>query len=121
MAPMPSTAARSEYRQKEINVKRLDAIWTLITRVFWIVVFGGCIAVFLALFIPRYSQYNRLNQRIREMNETNRELEAAVRRLEMRQQRFVSDPAFVERTAREIGMARPNETIYKYYPDESTD
>lgn len=101
--------------------KRLDAIWRIITRVFWLIVIGACIAGFMALYTPKYYQYNELSRRIRAMQEGNRDLETAVRRLEMRQRRFLSDPAFVERTARELGMAKPGEVIYKYFAEDPVD
>ena len=33
---------------------------------------------------------------------------------QQKQEKFRSDPAFVERTAREMGMVKPNETIFKF-------
>ncbi len=98
--------------------EQLDAIWLIITRVFWLIVFGGIVVGFVALFTPKYAQYNELNRRVREMQESNRELASAIRRLESQQQRFVSDPSFVERTARELGMAKPGEIVYKYFSDD---
>ncbi len=98
--------------------ERLDAIWLIITRVFWLIVLGSIVVGFFALFTPKYAQYNELNRRVREMQESNRELASAIRRLESQQQRFVSDPSFVERTARELGMAKPGEIVYKYFSDD---
>ncbi len=98
--------------------ERLDAIWLIITRVFWLIVLGGIVVGFVALFTPKYAQYNELNRRVREMQESNRELASAIRRLESQQQRFVSDPSFVERTARELGMAKPGEIVYKYFSND---
>ncbi len=100
-------------------MKRLDYIWLLITRMFWVMLLGGCVVGCVFLFAPKVEQYNELNRRLRDMQASNRELKAAVQRLELRQQRFSADPAFVERTARELGMAKSGEVIYKYFADET--
>lgn len=101
--------------------KRLDAIWLVITRIFWLALIGGGIGLIVVMAAPKYYQRNELNRRIRDMRERNRDLERAVHRLEIQQQRFVTDPAFVERTARELGMARPGEVIYKYFAEDIED
>ncbi len=98
--------------------ERLDAIWRLITRVVWLVVLGGIILAFTALFTPKYAQYKELNQRVRAMQQSNRELATAIRKLESNQRSFISDPAFVERTARELGMVKPEEIVFKYFSDD---
>ncbi len=99
--------------------ERLDAIWLVLTRIFWLILLGGVIIGFAALFTPKYAQYSELNQRVRTMQESNSELETAIRRLESYQQRFASDRSFVERTARELGMAKPDEIVYKYFANET--
>ncbi len=101
--------------------EKLDAVWRVIVRVFWIVLAGICIVAFLTFFTPKYHQYNELNKRIRDMQQNNRALKTAIQRLEMRQRRFVSDSSFVERTARELGMAKPGEIVYKYFPGDFPD
>lgn len=99
--------------------EKLDAIWRLITRIFWLVLLGVTLVALAALFAPKYVQYNELSQRVHAMQETNRELATAIRRLESNQRRIVSDRAFAERTARELGMAKPDEIVFKYFPSDT--
>lgn len=99
--------------------EKLDAIWRLITRIFWLVLLGVVLVALAALFAPKYAQYNELSRRVHAMQESNRDLATAIRRLESNQRRIVSDRAFVERTARELGMVKPEEIVFKYFPGDT--
>ena len=49
-----------------------------------------------------------------ELQKENQRLETEIANLRTKQERFTSDPAFVERTAKEMGMIRTNEIVFKF-------
>lgn len=55
-----------------------------------------------------------LQAKNQDLQKENIITEEQTRELKRKQERFSADPAFVERTARESGMAKPNETIFKF-------
>lgn len=66
-----------------------------------------------SIFSPPIKSIRKYHQRRLELQEENRQLEEQIRDLAEKQARFKSDPAFVERTARENGMVKSNEVVYK--------
>jgi cell division protein FtsB len=66
------------------------------------------------IFLPRCRQYQRLQRAKAAVEEENTRLESNIRELETKRKRFTYDKDFVERTARELGMAKPGETIFKF-------
>jgi cell division protein FtsB len=69
------------------------------------------------IFFPKLQALRELHQKKERTDEQNRRLEARIAALRLDQERFHSDPSFVERTARESGMVKPNETVFKFAPE----
>jgi len=93
--------------------------WVTIYRVAWgLVIILITIAV-ISAFVPKVQRYNESYKKRAEHQEENRHLAEELKVLRDKQERFNSDPLFVERTAREIGMVKPNEIIFKYTNEES--
>lgn len=79
-----------------------------------IVVAGG-----VFILPPKIAQMNRLekqrNELMRKIEHKSREIEV----LKNRQQRFASDPEFVEYVARQNKRVRPNELVFVFDTDEN--
>jgi cell division protein FtsB len=87
--------------------------WVAIYRFGWIaLVILGLIGL-ICVFLPKYSTLRAMRTQKIEKEEETRRLEARIAELRSHQEKFLTDPAFVERTAREMGMVKPNETIFK--------
>ena len=86
-----------------------------------IIVLGGIMILLGLLFWPNssrlyqlISQDKQLQQKIVELEEENMKLREKIYLLE-------NDPVFLERIARdELGLSKPNETIYKFEESSSS-
>ncbi len=88
-------------------------VWVVIYRITWILVIVVCLVGLVCLFLPQYAEYRELQQRAPKIREEIRLQEARMRRYQLQQEKFNTDPDYVERIARGVGMARSNETILK--------
>ncbi len=69
----------------------------------------------VAFFLPKVRQAQERMRRVAVIEEENRVKEEQTKRLRQQQERFVSDPKYVERVAREeLGKAKPGETIFRF-------
>ena len=88
--------------------------WVLLYRFAW----GLLVVLFVVgaacVFVPKGHHLRELQRKRDSLHEDNGRTELITRDLRERQQRFQNDPSFVERTAREAGMIRPNEVVFKY-------
>lgn len=73
-----------------------------------------CVIAIICVFVPRAHNYQDMQRRKRGLEEENSRMEARIRDLNEKQQRFRTDPEFVERIARAKGMAKPGETIFRF-------
>jgi cell division protein FtsB len=70
------------------------------------------------IYIPEYSRLSTLLAKKEELLARNQGYEAQIHDYQNRQNRFLTDPRFVERLVREeFGMVRTHETIYKVIHD----
>lgn len=90
--------------------------WVMLYRFAWIIVIVCCVIAVICVFVPRAHTHQELQRRKRALEEGNARLESKIRQLDEKQQRFRTDPEFVERIAREQGMAKPGETIFRFVP-----
>jgi cell division protein FtsB len=88
--------------------------WVVLYRFAWIVVIVSCVIAIVCVFLPKAHNYRDLQKRKMALQESNMRMETRVHQLELNQQRFRNDPDFVERIAREQGMAKPGETIFRF-------
>jgi cell division protein FtsB len=93
--------------------------WVTIYKTAWIVAIVLVTVTTIWLFVPKIQQYRESYRKRAEYKEENRQLGAEVKQFRDKQERFTTDPSFVERTAREMGMVKPNEIKFKYTNDES--
>ncbi|MBT7065100.1 MAG: hypothetical protein HN919_02265 [Verrucomicrobia bacterium] len=68
----------------------------------------------VCIFLPKCHHLRQLQERKAELQAENRETEAMTRALQASQNRFSTDPAYVERIARETGMVKPDEVVFQY-------
>lgn len=93
--------------------------WLVIYRFAWGVL-GVLVTIGLVcIFVPRCNKLRAMQRKRIELQTENRTLEAMTQELRIKQERFSTEPPFVERTAREIGMVKTNETVYKFTNDNS--
>ena len=80
----------------------------------WILLCVLGVITLVTIFLPRWRHLSELQSINLELKQENVETEEETRALKRKQERFLSDPRFVERTARESGMVKPTETVFKF-------
>lgn len=93
--------------------------WVTIYRVAWGIVIVTTTILLICAFVPKIQRYHESYNKRADHQDENQRLTEDLKKLRDKQERFTSDPAFVERTAREAGMIKPDEIIYKYTNDNS--
>jgi cell division protein FtsB len=88
--------------------------WVAICRFAWALLAVLCVVGFFCFFVPKYKRIRDLHEQNLQVEEQNRALEERIRTLRINREKFASDPSFVERSAREMGMVKPDETIFKF-------
>ena len=83
--------------------------WEIIYKASWVALAVLSVIAAVCMFVPKVHLYNNLQVKKAEMQEEVRNIEAQVKELKDNQERFTSDPEFVERTAREMGYMKTNE------------
>ncbi len=86
--------------------------WKLIYRFSWSVLAVLVIIGLVCVFTPKCRALTGLRETRGTLELANADLVEEIKTLRIRQERFTTEPAYVERTAREIGMIRPGETVY---------
>lgn len=96
--------------------------WSTIYRFAWIAL-GVLVLIGMGfMFVPLIQEDREYQRREQALREEIRHDEERIRELRMKQERFQSDPAFVERIAHDMGLAKPNETIFRFIDeDEAVD
>jgi cell division protein FtsB len=93
--------------------------WVLIYRFAWCVLVVLCIVGVICIFLPECQTHQELQDKKARLVEEAGALESSIKELQRKQEKLPADRSFVERTARELGMAKPGETVFKA-PQEST-
>ena len=88
--------------------------WGTIYRSAWAVLFVLFAIGLVCIFLPKCHHLRQLQQRKTELQAENRETKALTRALQAKQERFSTDPAYVERVARKTGMVKPDEIVFQY-------
>ncbi len=88
-------------------------VWKLVYRFALMLAAVFFVVGMVCLFLPRCRRYHELQQQKRALEKETIVLESRVEELKSRQSRMRDDPAFVERMAREQGMAKPGETVFR--------
>jgi cell division protein FtsB len=87
--------------------------WVAVYRAAWFTLLILVAVVLACVFVPKMRGVRHLQRRKAALDAEN--LEAATRIVELKrnQERFRSDPGFVELTARRLGMAKEGETVIR--------
>ncbi len=89
-------------------------IWNIIWRFSWGLLAVLIVIGFILIFTPKARKLAYLQGVKMEIEARNDEKAEQVKELQTRQERFVSDPEFVEHTAREAGLVMAGEVVYKF-------
>lgn len=87
--------------------------WVVIYRFAWFLVILLIVIGITLIFLPKCRQYRELQGKKAAIEEETRSIEAAVKKAQIQQEQLQWDAAFVERVAREQGMVKPGETVFK--------
>jgi len=85
-------------------------------RMTWVLITVAFVIIAVAWSIPNYTKYKEMQLLRAAKIEDKQLLEARVDHLKIKQERLATDPAFLERTARNEGMSKSNETVCKMAP-----
>ncbi len=93
------------------------SFWSAINR-FLTLLFAALVVVgIICIFTPKVRSLREMQSRKSELEQENRRLEMAINELRNNQERFSTDPAFVEWIAKkDLGMVRTNEVVFKFIP-----
>jgi len=92
--------------------------WVIIYRFAWGVLLVLVTIGLLGVFMPKCNRLKELQRRKAALLEENRRTDTRTKELRLKEERFASDAKFVERTARETGMVKPDETVFKFSEEE---
>jgi cell division protein FtsB len=87
--------------------------WVAVYRVAWSLLICFILISIVYVFVPKSRALRHYNQQRIQLQKSNKHLEAEILALQEKQARFRSDPAFVELTARGLGMIKTNEHTYR--------
>lgn len=95
--------------------------WKTVYRFALVILFVLFAVVLACVFLPKSRELQGLQKTKATLEQENRLTEEQIAELRTKRERFESDPAYVERTARKEGMVRPGETVYKFTPRRDND
>lgn len=91
-------------------------IWDFIYKAAWAVL-GLLILLALGrLFYPQWQEYREYRRTQEELSHQIRVEKEMLNVLKQKQERFHNDPEFVRKLAHDLGLAGPDELIFKYMP-----
>jgi hypothetical protein len=94
-------------------------LWNLIYRVAWIALGIVFLAGAGLAFVPKWEQYRDYRRRHEETLADIRLQEEMINLLKEKQDRFRTDPRFVERIGHDLGLARPGEVVFRFRDDDA--
>jgi len=89
-------------------------MWTKIYRLSWILLVVILIISIICLYLPKCRQLRRMQKEKSAKIEANRIKQNSITEHKAWQDKFETDPSFVEKTARESGMVKENEYVFKF-------
>lgn len=90
-------------------------LWLTIYRLACAAVAVILVVAVVVLFLPKVRQAQERARRAAVLEDENRVKSQMTEQLRQQQQRFLSDPKYVERVAREeLGKAKPGETVFRF-------
>ena len=83
--------------------------------------FSGVVMIAIGLlFVPQWKKHKDLHDRLEDQQAKRANYEAQLQDYRVRQERFQTEPAYVEQVAYEIGMVKSDQIIFKFYDDQDT-
>ena len=98
-------------------MQQTEKYWNLINRIVLVAIGVMAVVGVLLAFGPKVRQMKNYQNTRDTLQERIDQTVAAEKELKSKQQRFLTDPAYVERVAHEVGYARKDETIFQF-PEE---
>ena len=90
------------------------SFWRLIYRFSWTLL-GILLTIGLVcMFVPKLRRHAHLRETRDGLKRKNDALRDEIRTLCEKQERFTTEPPYIERTAREMGMIREGEAVYLF-------
>ncbi len=99
-------------------MQQTEKYWNLINRIVLAAIGIMALVGVVLAFGPKVRQMQAYQTTRDTLQERIDETVAAEKELKNKQQRFLTDPVYVERVAHEVGYARKDETIY-HFPEET--
>lgn len=96
-------------------------IWTAIYRTAVVASFGLLAAVAALGIVPKWRAMQDYRRRKEDLERQLAIEEELTKLLRQKQERFRTDPRFVERIARDLGLARSNEVLYRVVRETAGD
>lgn len=90
--------------------------WSIVYRVACALVAVLLLVAAACIFLPKCTRLRELQRQKEGLETENRGLEQLTYETRQKRDRFATDPKFIERTAREMGMVRTNETVIRLVP-----
>lgn len=94
-------------------------IWNIIYRFSWGLLAILIVVGFILIFTPKVRLWAGLQRDKTEIETRIAEKTGLTKELQIRQERFISDPEFVEHTARELGLVMAGEVVYKFTNEQT--
>jgi len=88
--------------------------WVVIYRFAWGALLVLCAIGLILIFIPKINEMRELRERREAFEKETAATRDAIRERMIKLERFADDAAFVERTAREEGMIKTNEVLFRF-------
>jgi cell division protein FtsB len=101
-------------------MQQTEKYWNMILRGAMAIVAGMLLAGAILMFLPKVKQMQTYQDKRDTLKQQIEVTVAAEKELKGKQHRFLSDPAYVEKVAHEVGYARQDETIF-HFSEETGD
>jgi cell division protein FtsB len=87
---------------------------TMRRRILWLAILLVFTTACAIAFLPKIKTLETYQKRRDQLSQENTDKQARALEFRNMQEQFATNPAFVERTAREIGMIKPDETVIRF-------
>jgi cell division protein FtsL len=88
--------------------------WATLYKCLWGISIALLVVVMISFFVPKYRTLKDYQQKRYALQQENSEKEILIRELRRKQELILSDPEFIKKTAKEIGMVEPDGLIFKF-------
>jgi cell division protein FtsB len=99
-------------------MQQTEKYWNLINRIVLMAVVAMAIVGIVLAFAPKVKQMQSYQDTRDALQQRIDITVSAEKELKEKQQRFLTDPSYVEKVAHEVGYARKDEMIY-HFPEET--